>query len=183
MQTHKNAYHIKDKTFPFYEKLSVIFCKEKTTVSRAVDLGDEEVVGETRQSTPNEAEDVHTDQEVPLLERGMGSTSTSSKSKRSKNAHFNRTNKDSCMVFNVSFNIGKSLSTDFRVVTSKETSSIDLMRRVVKELDGLSGITLDERIKAMDVIGNSPTRAEMFFLLDKVGKIRMVQMIGCGSIS
>lgn len=180
LQTHKNVSHIKDKTFPFYDKLSIIFGKNRTSGSQAVDLGVEEV-GETQRSTPIEVEDQHIDPHAPFAEGGMGSMS--SKRKRGKNAHFNHTCIDPCMAFNVTFNVGKNSNTDFRVVASETNSSVDLMRRVVKELERLSGITLDERIKAMDVIGNSPTRAEMFFMLKKAGKVRMVQMIGCGSIS
>nr|GEY34415.1 RNA-directed DNA polymerase, eukaryota [Tanacetum cinerariifolium] len=144
-QTNKNGPNLKDKTFPFYEKLSDIFGKERAMGSRAVDLSE-----------------LHIDHEIPLSERGMGSMS-SSKRNRGNNAHLSHTKMESGMVFNVSFNVGKNLGTDFSVVSSEGTSSVELMRRVIKELDGLSGITLDQRIKAMDVIGHSPTRAEMFF--------------------
>ena len=182
MQTNKNGPHLKDKTFPFYEKLSVIFGKERAMGSRAVDLGSEEAEGDSQQSTPIENEELHIDHDVHLSEGGMGSMS-SGKRKRDNNAHLSRTNTQSGTVFNVTFNVGKNLGTDFSVASSEGNASVELMRRVVKELDGLSGITLDQRIKAMDVIGHSPTRAEMFFMLDREGKNRMVQMVWSGSIS
>ncbi|GJT11013.1 RNA-directed DNA polymerase, eukaryota [Tanacetum coccineum] len=182
IKANKNGPHLKDKTFPFYEKLSVIFGKERGMGSRAVDLGGEEDEADSQQSTPIENEELHIDHEIPLSERGMGSMS-SSKRKRGNNAHLSHTNMESGTVFNVTFNVGKNLGTDFSVVSSEGTSSVELMRRVIKELDGLSGITLDQRIKAMDVIGHSPTRAEMFFMLDREGKNRMVQMVWSGSIS
>nr|XP_043625044.1 uncharacterized protein LOC122596522 [Erigeron canadensis] len=201
IKTHKNASHIKDKPFPFYDKLSIIFGKNKNMGSRALDIGGEQV-GETERSAPNEfedrhvdpvetkdlhidldeVEDLHNDPVVPFSEGDTGSLS--SKRKRDKHGHFHHnTCNNPYKVSNITRNIGRELSTNYRILAGEGASSVDLMRRVVKEINGLSGITLDERIIAMDVIGHSPTRAEMFFMLDKTGKIRMVQMIGCGSIS
>lgn len=83
LQTHKNASHFKDKSFPFYDKLLIIFGKNRATGSRDVDLADDdEVVGETQESTPTDLEETDIDLGVQLTREGMDGTS--SKRKRGK---------------------------------------------------------------------------------------------------
>ncbi|GKB41180.1 proteasome subunit alpha type-4-A [Tanacetum coccineum] len=47
----------KDKPFPLYHMLSTIFGKDRANAPRAIDLGDEEGVGETQETITNDLED------------------------------------------------------------------------------------------------------------------------------
>ncbi|GJX16290.1 hypothetical protein Tco_0217122 [Tanacetum coccineum] len=79
--THKGAANFKGKPLPFYEKLCTIFGKDRVAGSRAIDLGDDDVVHKTLVSP------IDVDIERPMATR-------SNKLKRSKSIEFIETFKD-----------------------------------------------------------------------------------------
>ncbi|KAI7756576.1 hypothetical protein M8C21_009886 [Ambrosia artemisiifolia] len=58
----------------------------------------------------------------------------------------------------------------------------DMMDKVMTQMGDLSGLTLDERLIAMSVIGRSAPLTKMFDGLDVDGKFRMAQMVANGTI-
>ncbi|GJU85460.1 hypothetical protein Tco_1293006 [Tanacetum coccineum] len=70
--THPKATGLRDKPFIYYHKLSTIFGKDRAMGSRAVDLGEEEVVYEMEKTTPTNFEDIDIDMGVNLSPKIVG---------------------------------------------------------------------------------------------------------------
>ncbi|GKC97899.1 hypothetical protein Tco_1168174 [Tanacetum coccineum] len=84
--THPKAAGLRDKPFIYYHKLSTIFGKDQASGFRAVDLGEEEVVSETEETTPTNFEDINVDMGVNPSPEIVGGKGT--KRKRSKTDEF-----------------------------------------------------------------------------------------------
>ena len=57
------------------------------------------------------------------------------------------------------------------------------MAKVATHMKDLHGLTLDERLVAMSMIGSSEPLFVMFDQLDEDGKVRMAQMVAVGVIN
>nr|GEU37828.1 hypothetical protein [Tanacetum cinerariifolium] len=141
LKTHPKASVFKDKHFLLYHKLSAIFGKDRSNRSRAIDLGDEDVVGETQETTTNDLENQDIDMVAGPSPRGVDGKSK--KRKRGKTDEL------------------------LHIIVQSE---IDLMRRVQNEIDVLPGITFEEANEAIDVIGSCPLKAERLFEYDNMEK-------------
>ncbi|GKC31221.1 retrovirus-related pol polyprotein from transposon TNT 1-94 [Tanacetum coccineum] len=168
---------MKDKPFIYYHKLSTIFGKDRATGTRAEDLGEEEVVSETEETTPNNVEDKDVDIGVnpsPEIVEGKGT-----KCKRGKTYEFIHIYSSSSDMLNNTINaIGNEMNLNLSKMANdqerKLQCEIDLMKRVQKEIDALPGITFEEAFEATDVIGKCPFKAELLFGYDQGKKINMI---------
>ncbi|PWA53180.1 hypothetical protein CTI12_AA448890 [Artemisia annua] len=164
--THPKADVLRDKPFIYYHKLATIFGKDRASGSRAVDLGEEEVVSETEETTPTDIEGIHVDSGVnPSLEN----VGVKARVIRLITPSINEMNK----------NLSKMANEDERKIQCE----IDLMKKVQNEIDALPDITFEEAYEAINVIGKCPFKAEMLFGYDQGKKIRMVQMVARKSTS
>ncbi|GJZ28766.1 hypothetical protein Tco_0573413 [Tanacetum coccineum] len=153
IDTHPKAYIFKDKSFPLYHKLSTIFGKDRANGSRAIDLGDEEDVGETQETTTMICDDQETISDVLLHESSTTLNNTIT------------------LIGNVmNMNLIKMANDNERRVQSE----IDLMRRVQNKIDVLPSIMFEEANEAINVFGSCPLKAERLFGYDNVEKIQMV---------
>ncbi|GKB85829.1 hypothetical protein Tco_0958101, partial [Tanacetum coccineum] len=175
--THPKAYVFKDKSFPLYHKLSTIFGKDRANGSRAIDLGDEEDVGETQETTTNDLEEENIDMVDGPSPRGVDGQSK--KRKRGKTDELLHMYSESSTTLNntitligneMNMNLSKMANDNERRVQSE----IDLMRRVQNKIDVLPGIMFEEANEAIDVFGSCPLKAERLFGYDNVEKIQMV---------
>ncbi|PWA69218.1 hypothetical protein CTI12_AA236870 [Artemisia annua] len=64
LKTHPEATKFRDKSFPLYHKLSTVFGKDRANGSRAIDLGDDDVVSATEDTPPVDHEDADIDTSV-----------------------------------------------------------------------------------------------------------------------
>ncbi|GKD20799.1 hypothetical protein Tco_1222502, partial [Tanacetum coccineum] len=151
--THPKAAGMRDKPFIYYHKLSTIFGKDHATGSRSEDLGEEDVVSDTEETTPTNCEDIDVDMGVnpsPEIVSGKGT-----KRKRCKTDEFIHIYSSSSDTLNNSINaIGKEMNINLNKMANdqerKLQCEIDLMKRVQKEIDALPGITFEEAFEATD---------------------------------
>ncbi|GJW26555.1 hypothetical protein Tco_0040366 [Tanacetum coccineum] len=145
--THPKAAGMRDKPFIYYHKLSTIFGKDRTTGSRAEDLGEEEVVSDTEETTPTNCEDIDVN---------MVTSDT-------LNNSINAIGKE------ININLSKMANDQER----KLQCEIDLMKRVQKEIDALPGITFEEDFEAtMDIGKSAHSKYETSFRLIKEKRSR-----------
>ncbi|GJR50649.1 hypothetical protein Tco_1401170 [Tanacetum coccineum] len=164
-KTHPKATGLRDKPFIYYHKLSTIFGKDRAMGSRAVDLGEEEVVYEMEKTTPTNSEDIDIDMGVNLSPKIMGGKGN--KRKRCKTNELIHIYSSSSNMLNNFINaIGNEMNINLSKTANdqerKLQCEIDLMKRVQKEIDALPGITFEEAFKVTDVIGveNHPPMLE-----------------------
>ncbi|GJV14255.1 probable L-cysteine desulfhydrase, chloroplastic [Tanacetum coccineum] len=180
LKTHPEATKFRNKAFPLFDKLSTVFGKDRASGSRAIDLGDDEVVSEAHQTAPTNLEDKDIDKHVLPSPQGVDGKST--KCKRSKSDEFANMYSELCTMLNntitamgndMNMNLNKMANDNDR----KLESEIELMKKVQNEIDALLGITFEEAFEATNVIGKCPLKAEMLFGYDQGNKIGMVKMV------
>lgn len=122
-----------------------------------------------------EAKDLHVCGDVPSSYGFREDASI--KRKRDEGYDLSETCVESLMKVNNKIeNYGRTLNEGF-------DASNDTMYKVMTQMEVLHGLTLDERLLAMSVIGRSATLFHMFDRLDEDGKFRMAQMVANGSIN
>ncbi|GJZ85921.1 RNA-binding protein Lupus La [Tanacetum coccineum] len=186
LKTHPEATKFRNKAFPLFDKLSTVFGKDRASGSRAIDLGDDEVVSEAHQTAPTDLEDEDIDRCVRPSPQGVDGKSK--KRKRSKSDEFAHMYSESCTMLNNSITtMGNEMNMNLSKMANdnerKLESEIELMKKVQNEIDALPGITFEEAFEATYVIGKCPLKAEMLFGYDQGKKIRMVKMVARKSTS
>ncbi|PWA88982.1 RNA-binding protein Lupus La [Artemisia annua] len=162
VKTHPKADVLRDKPFIYYHKLATIFGKDRASGSRAVDLGEEEVVSETEETTPTDIEGIDVDSGVnPSLEN-VGVKGT--KRKRCKTDELIHIYSSSCDTFHNTINaIGNEMNKNLSKMANEDERKIqceiDLMKKVQNEIDALPDITFEEAYEAINVIGKCPFKA------------------------
>ncbi|GJR99818.1 hypothetical protein Tco_0316327 [Tanacetum coccineum] len=176
MDTHPKAAGMRDKPFIYYHKLSTIFGKDRTTGSRAEDLGEEEVVSDTEETTPTNCEDIDVNMGVNPSPEIVSDKGT--KRKRSKTDEFIHIYSSTSDTLNNSINaIRKEMNINLSKMANDQERKlqyeIDLMKRVQKEIDALLGITYEEAFAAtMDIGKSAHSKYETSFRLIKEKRSR-----------
>ncbi|GJS79831.1 RNA-binding protein Lupus La [Tanacetum coccineum] len=109
VKTHPKAAGMRDKPFIYYHKLSTIFGKDHATGSRSEDLGEEDVVSDTEETTPTNCEDIDVNMGVNPSPEIVSGKDT--KRKRSKTDEFIHIYSSTSDTLNNSINaIGKEMN-------------------------------------------------------------------------
>ncbi|KAI7756572.1 hypothetical protein M8C21_009882 [Ambrosia artemisiifolia] len=171
IKTYKDAARfIRIQSFPQYDKLCIIYGEDNATRFQENDVGGEGVVVENQVNPCVESKDLRVDEDAGsthgVLE-GVGGY----KRKRDEEMDLCET----CV---------ESLEKRKNIIDCKAgiNAANDMMDKVVTQIGDLPGLTLDERLLAMSVIGRSAPLAKMFDRLNVDGKVRMAQMVANGSI-
>nr|GEV16288.1 hypothetical protein [Tanacetum cinerariifolium] len=185
--------------FPHYDKLCIIYGKERVMGLQADGIGGENDEEEIKINPSYEAEDdikgeenvkqiivltsfeyednveeidINTSLETEKLPVSVdvssfdgGKESVGDKRKRDETSELNET----CV--------------ETKVASQGITAANEIMDIVTTQMKDLQGLTLDERLLAMSVIGRSAPLSLMFERLDDEGKIRMAQMVANGYIT
>ncbi|KAD6119463.1 hypothetical protein E3N88_10734 [Mikania micrantha] len=182
LDSHKGAVNFRDKAFPFYDKLCTIFGKDRATGSKAVDLGEEDVVQETQKSSPVDIEDFDfVDEVVPNVDRSEGQTgSVTSKRKRGRSTDADEIYRESCKdIKEVLLRFGEMVGEQL----SKEgMEAREIYEKVSDELKALPGITTKKRFKAAHLIGKDVDLGRSLLALTIEEKIEMVELYTDGSM-
>ncbi|XP_076892782.1 uncharacterized protein LOC143544598 [Bidens hawaiensis] len=182
VKSHKGAVNFRDKSFPFYDKLCTIFGKDRATCSKAVDIGEEDVVQETQKSSPVDIEDFDfVDEAVPNVDRSEGQTgSVTSKRKRGRSTDADEIYRESCKdIKEVLLRFGEMVGEQL----SKEgMEAREIYEKVSDELKALPGITTKKRFKAAHLIGRDVDLGRSFLALTIEEKIEMVELYTDGSM-
>jgi len=168
-KTHKGAANFKGKPLPFYEKLCTIFGKDRATGSRAIDLGDDEVVQETQMS-PIE---VDIDSPIPT---------ESNKRKRGKNAEFIETFKDCSKDLTEKFEHSIGGLGEKIMASANQEIVADKLDEVITVIQNIPGLTAHERIRGMHVIGRDAGKARIFLRGSEEDQIIYIHMLEDGSL-
>ncbi|GKB19959.1 ribonuclease H-like domain-containing protein [Tanacetum coccineum] len=201
----KTAARFRKWPFPHYDKLCIIYGKERVRGLRADGIGGEDDEEEIKINPSYEAEDdtkgeenveeiiVHTSFEsednvegednveeinintsleaeelpvsVDVSSFDGAKESVGDKRKRDETSELNET----CV--------------ETKLASQGITAANEIMDIVTTQMNDLQGLTLDERLLAMSVIGRSAPLSLMFERLDDEGKIRMAQMVAHGYIT
>ncbi|XP_076959599.1 uncharacterized protein LOC143635727 [Bidens hawaiensis] len=182
VKSHKGAVNFRDKSFPFYDKLCTIFGKDRATGSKAVDLGEEDVVQETQKSSPVDIEDFDfVNEAVPNVDRSEGQTgSLTSKRKRGRSTDADEIYRESCKdIKEVLLRFGEMVGEQL----SKEgMEAREIYEKVSDELKALPGITTKKRFKAAHLISKYVDLGRSFLALTIEEKIEMVELYTDGSM-
>ncbi|KAL8239045.1 hypothetical protein R6Q59_015612 [Mikania micrantha] len=175
IKTHGEAARFRNRSFPHYNKLCTIFgisSKDRAMCFQKNGGGGEAVVEENQISPCVESENLQVGEDA-------GSThgvieGVRSKRKRDEEKDLSETCVESLEKL-------KNIIESFTGGNVKINAAND-MDKVMTQMENLSGLTLDERLIAMSVIGRSAPLAKMFDRLDGEGKLRMAQLVANGSI-
>lgn len=167
MQTHvKDARQFKNIPLPQYDKLCIIYGEKRAACVQENGVGVEGLVEENHVSPCVDNKDLHAGEDADSTD-AVREDACSYKRKRDEG-------KDLCETCVESLEKPKNIIGD--------NAASDMMDRVMTQMEDLSGLTLDERLIAMAVIGRSAPLTKMFDRLDLYGKFRMAQLVADGSI-
>ncbi|GKE25254.1 hypothetical protein Tco_1436766 [Tanacetum coccineum] len=153
---HTDAAQFRIQLFPHYEKLHTIFCEDIAKHHQADGLRDEDegIAKENEINSCLEAKDLHISGNVSSL-------------------------------YEYRESVGNAIENFMRVflesledmANERINASNEMMDKVMSQMNDLYGLTEDECLKAMFVIGRSAPLFHMFDRLDEERKVRMAQMV------
>ncbi|KAJ9552182.1 hypothetical protein OSB04_016227, partial [Centaurea solstitialis] len=176
VKSHKGAASFRGKPFPFYDKLCIIFGKDRATGSKAIDLGDEDdVIPETQKSSPLDDFDFYEEPVQGACRSEAPTSSVTSKRKRRKSMDGEEVYRESCKEMKevlVKFGeiMGESLN-------KERLEAREIYEKVSDALKVLPGISAAKRFKASQVIGKDLLLGRSSLGLTEQEKIDLVELL------